>query len=390
MITYYDKVAHWVESYRVPLRSLALVRIFFAASALLLGVSNFTWVSSSPPAFFHPPISLALFWDNFPSYTFLQGLSTLVCICYIFLLFGYCTRITSIALSLLLIVGYTFAYSFDKIDHNIMEVIFPAVMAFSGWGKALSIDASKRSESAYRLSGSVTYGPAWPIALMTLFIGFGYFSAGFGKLSWIDLDPTTHGARSWLLRSYFVHGHQDLLAPLFVSLNSLYLWEAMDLAAVTFEVGFLFAVLRARLFRSFVAAAVFFHFTNYLMLNIPFAGMIRIYGIYLPWGSLIGWVGIQRWNEKLSWQPKRWWLFATILVYVPLFWFAQNVIQDAQPLASSSSVSPLEVIALNLPFADYSTFQPALLFAVGFAGVLISGLALLRGRTRNESTPVES
>jgi hypothetical protein len=159
----------------------------------------------------------------------------------------------------------------------------------------------------------------------------------------------------------------------------------MDLTAVTFEIGFLFAVLRARLFRAFVAAAVVFHFTNYLMLNIPFAGMIRVYGIYLPWGVLIGWIGVQRWNEKLSWQPKRWWLFATILVYVPLFWFAQNVIQDAQPLASLSSVSPLEVITLHLSFVDYATFQPTPLFAVGFAGVLISGFALLWDRNRDKS-----
>ena len=374
------KISKWIDTYRTPLVGLAFVRIFYSLTALTFGVANFTWISDSPPAFFHPPISIALLWSDFPEYLTLQLISTLVCVLYILLLFGYKTRHASVALTVLLVIGYSFYYSFDKIDHNIMTVVFPAVMAFSGWEKKISIDArqlkseQKRTETDVSASpnADLTCGPPWPIALMALFIGFGYFSAGVGKLSWIDLDPTTHGARSWLLRGYFVYGRQDLLAPLFVALDEPFVWEAMDLLAVSFEVGFLIAVLHVRWFKFFVATAVFFHLANYLMLNISFASMIRIYGVYLPWVSIAWWLGENWWSKIVSWQPKMEWLILAVMTYVPLFWFSQGVIHEALPTLSLGSVSPLKAVAAYWSARGYDDLESAIMFFIGFSGVIIS------------------
>lgn len=382
MTTIYERIASWIDSYRVPLRGLALTRIFYAATALLFGVSNFTWMDSAPPAFFNPPPGLALLWDNFPDYPALQFLSTGICLLYLFLLFGYRTQITSILLSIFLIVGNSFAYSFGKIDHDILMVIFPLVMSFSGWGAVLSLDSTRHSrKNGLSLqkadSPPPVYGPTWPIALMALFIGFGYFSAGLGKLSWVDFDLSTQGARSWLIRGYYVYDRQDLLAPLFVSMHAAPMWEMMDLMAVLFEVGFLFAVLRPRLFRLFVAAAVIFHLINYLMLNISFSGMIRIYGVFLPWTALIGMMGARRWSF-LKWRPSLWGLMSISAVYVPLFWLSQRILRDALPAFSLRSVSPLKALAASVSLTEYTALEPVVLFATGFAGLIVSVWALVR------------
>jgi hypothetical protein len=106
--------------------------------------------------------------------------------------------------------------------------------------------------------------------LLAFLIGFGFLSAGVPKLmTWIDFDPCTQGARSWLMFGWN-DGRQALLAPLFVGINSPWFWEIADYMAVAFEMTFIFSLVSLSAFRSCLFVAILFHVTNLLMVNIGF------------------------------------------------------------------------------------------------------------------------
>jgi hypothetical protein len=88
----------------------------------------------------------------------------------------------------------------------------------------------------------------------------------------------------WVTGIYFSGGEGGgpLSAWLAYITNPLF-WEALDFAAVIFELGFLVAVFQQRLFRMWMGLAVVFHFSNYLMLGIPFFFNVPVYAAFLPW-----------------------------------------------------------------------------------------------------------
>jgi hypothetical protein len=76
-------------------------------------------------------------------------------------------------LAVLIVVGNSFDYSFGKIDHDILVPVVLSVMAGSGWGWRLSVDAItwRRPEPP----------PGWPLALLLFVIGLSMLSrAGEG------------------------------------------------------------------------------------------------------------------------------------------------------------------------------------------------------------------
>ena len=153
-------------------------------------------------------------------------------------------------------------------------------MAFSGWGSKWSIDAKWG-----RVKDAVQ---GWPLTLLALLLGFGFFSAGFPKLlRWADFDLATQGARSWLVNGWYGMDRRELLAPMFMGINNPYFWETVDLLAVTFEVGFMFSLVRRGLFRTFLFIAVMFHFVNVLMLNIGFLTLLPVFLVLAPWERLL-------------------------------------------------------------------------------------------------------
>ncbi|MEM1043249.1 MAG: hypothetical protein AAGI91_11540 [Bacteroidota bacterium] len=288
----------WIHSYAVPTEGLALFRILFAGHTLLLGFPTFGWVSSLPPAFFSPPeFSLGAFFASMPSAFFLNALFVAEAVLVVALLFGYRTRLVSLLLAAVISVGLTFVYSQGKIQHGTTFFILTVlVMAFSRWGDAFSLDAVRRRDGGLQEPPSVAWANAWPVALMALAIAFGYFSAGFPKsLVWLDFDLNTHGARDWLsgrvqrgdqgvFGLWLFHNHTNALA-----------WELTDLTAVAFEIGFLFAVLHFRLFRTFLVLAVVFHTANTFILGIDFTRLGFIYALFMPWERLLA----GRWGERL-------------------------------------------------------------------------------------------
>jgi predicted DCC family thiol-disulfide oxidoreductase YuxK len=365
-----SRLDRWIHGFiPVTAEGLALSRIFYAAFWLLTGIPTFAWVSANPPGFYSPPpLSLGALFAQFPSAAGLRVLDVAIGLLFLCLLTGFKTKATSILLSLAWIVGNSFRFSFGKIDHTIMAVITPAVMAFSGWGARFSIDAKRGQVSDAASDAAVR---AWPLSLLALLLAFGFFSAGLPKLlAWADFDLGTQGARSWLVSGWYGLGHRRLLAPLFIQIGNPYFWEITDLVAVAFEVGFLFSLVRLALFRTFLFTAVMFHFVNLLMLNIAFTIMLPVYVVFAPWERLVPLIPRRAaafLDRLTSWRG----MVVLLVLFAPLYLSAGRVSVEA----TASGFSHLGALADLLGGFDYPWAVALIVFPIAVVVVLaLSGL----------------
>jgi hypothetical protein len=263
--------------YRRSADALGLYRIAFAGYCLFIaGLPTISWIAGAPQAFFDPPPGLPRLLSGFPPPWVLSTLDAVLVLLFVALLIGWYTRGVSLGVSSLLLVENCFQYSLGKIDHDILFVLAPTVFA-GVWGRSFSLDARGRSEPAPRDGVS-------RLAILACLIAFGFFTSGLPKLiRWIDFDLGTHGVKRWVLSA--VHqGRTELLVPFFASLETPWLWELLDAAAVAFELGFVVALLVGpRLFGLWAVLAVAFHFTNHLILNIAFLLYLPLYLAFADW-----------------------------------------------------------------------------------------------------------
>jgi predicted DCC family thiol-disulfide oxidoreductase YuxK len=365
----------WIHGFLpVTAEGLALSRILYASFFLVVGIPTFSWVGANPPGFFHPPpLSLAAFLGGFPPAAVLRPLDVTIGVLLVFLLTGYKTRASSVALTVALVVGDSFRYSFGKIDHSILSVVMPAVMAFSGWEACWSIDARNR-----RAAGPVH---AWPVTLLALLLGFGFLSAGLPKVAvWVDFDLSTQGARSWLVDGFYAMGRRRLLAPWFLSISNPYFWEAADLLAVAFETSFVFSLVDRRAFRTFLFLAVMFHVTNLLMLNITFVWHLPVYAVFLPWEQLTS--RLPRGSTRVLDAVASYRGMAVLLgLVLPLYLLLDRVPVDT----AADAFSPAGILAGMTGTVDYPWTIAVLAWAVGLAvAVVVAGFPRRRARLPDE------
>lgn len=304
-------IERWVASFEATPRRLGAYRIVYALFVLLVVapghtlLTDFRHVAGFPDSFFRPPPGPMMLADGFPPEAFFTGLLVVISVSAVALLVGYRTRATSVVLGLALLVGYGFSYSFGKVNHSILYVLTPLVMAASGWGAACSADAARRPEGVPECAVERT--AAWPLALLALLVGFSFFTAGFEKLIGGWLDPSTQAVRGQFFNHFFVNHRQDLLAPWYLGLNAPPFWETLDVLTVVMEVGFLTAVARPFAVRCFAAVAVLFHFNVMLMFNIPFVENLSVYAAFFSWTALLpgpalalaGGLAFFRWGSPL-------------------------------------------------------------------------------------------
>ena len=282
----------WIaDEYRLPAGALGAFRVLYAGYILfVVGAPSFRWVARHPSFFFDPPpYSIANLFQHFPGYYFLATLDTLVVLLLVLLLFGFYTRLTSLALGTVMVIGFSFYHSFGKINHDtLLMVITPLLMAFSGWGGHYSVDQSSPRRS-------VTKENYWPVATLAIIIGFAMFSAGFPKLvedgslrnGWLNVS--TQAVKGYAIMYQHDALAGNYLAPLFLEYGSNFAWETLDYVAVVFEMGFLLAVVRRSWFRFFVLVAVLFHFMNGLLLSISFVNNIALYLLFVYWPPVLTW-----------------------------------------------------------------------------------------------------
>jgi len=261
-------------------KSFSVYRIIFSLYILTFASFNFSWIAEFPDIFFHPPyLSIANLFEGFPPPFFFNTINFLLPALFICILFGFQTRIASILASILLILVFSFQYSFGKIDHYILLVITPFLLSLSNWGDKYSID------SYFQNSKSINNKRNYGLSLLALCICVGFFTAGFPKyLNWMDFDLETYGVRLWLHRSYYINGNQEYLSGFIINLKNKFFWEFIDYTVVIFEVTFIVACFTTRrIFRIYLCLAAIFHLINYLILNNPFSSYIIVYAAFIDW-----------------------------------------------------------------------------------------------------------
>lgn len=365
-----DRFDRWIfDSFQVTPEGLGLYRIGYALFTLLVvapghgAYTRFADIATFPDAFFLPPPGPMMLAPDFPGPVFFHGVVLLLNLCLVALLLGYRTRLASVLTTVLFLIGFGFSYSFGKINHTMLFVLVPLVMAGSNWGAAYSVDALRRRGPAPEVA-------SWPITLLALLLGFGMFTAGFTKLIGGWLDPSTHATQGHFIKQFFTRGRQDFLAPVFTEITHPVFWEILDWATVLFEMGFLVAILHPRTTRLFAALAVCFHNSTVLMLNISFAVNLPVYAAFLDWS---------RWRLSAAFPPK---MLAQRIVTVPVllagtaffFWIG----------------SPLLWLDRLFPFRSDLTAVEVLAQFTALALVLVFGMQALRRRHRRPLHPATS
>jgi hypothetical protein len=323
----------WTESYPTSEKALSLYRIFFASYAILFGLKRFAWVADYPGGLWRPPFPFSLldaygtfapglYATPMPEYVllFLEGL---LCLLFVLLLFGIGTPYVSVSITGMLIILNWQIYSLPKTNHDVLFCITPLMMVLSGWGQHFSLDARwNRKGKAY---------PSVSTALLALTITTGFAVAGLPKLvHWVDFDLSTSGVRMWITGIHFSDSGGGPLSGFVTYITTPVFWETLDLAAVLFEVGFLFAVVQRRFFRWWMVAAVGFHFTNYLIMGIPFFFNLPVYAAFLPWNRMAQYfvkMSYRKWIEFiLTHRGKAIRAFVFVLIAAEILYFARPAV----------------------------------------------------------------
>jgi hypothetical protein len=202
--------------------------------------------------------------DGPPAPWLLTGLEVLLALTMAALLLGRWVTASSILATAIMAAGSGITYGFGKIDHNILLVLTPAVMALVGW-------SGKRQPSALAMH-------LWAFA-----IGLAMLSAGLVKALVGWLDTSTHAVRAALTVFTYLDDRHGPLAKLALNLLPPPAWELMDWATVLLECALVVSVLSWSWFRRVLAVLCIFHLAVGLMFGIVFAGNVVAYGAFVRW-----------------------------------------------------------------------------------------------------------
>jgi uncharacterized membrane protein YphA (DoxX/SURF4 family) len=268
------------ESYRTDPASLGLYRIVFA-TLLLADLPLHLWIPRFPDSFFDPPIGMTLFFAGFPRAWFFYVLDAGLVVALSCLLFGLRTRLASLNVALLLFVGNAWSYSFGKINHDILYVLVPLVMAFSSWGDRYSLDARLGRRSNELAS-------AWPVCLLLVLTAAAMGYAGIVKATSGWLDPSTSAVRGHMTAHNFMGASAPAFGTWLLRFDVPALWEAADAATIGLEAGFLLAMFSRRLMRLWCALAAIFHALVFFAFNIsPFLCNLLVYAVLIDWSFVL-------------------------------------------------------------------------------------------------------
>lgn len=270
-------IDRWLfEEYRTSAEDLALYRIFFAGYVLLNALPMGLW--RLPQAAYSPTYSLAALFTDFPGHAAMVALNALALLCACCVLIGYRTALASVGLALSIVTVDSFAFADGKVDEGLV-IWIALILAGSGWGSALSVDArSPRDESALRRH-------AWLLAILALLVGLALLTAGAAKAKggWLGLG--TLGTRYHLFWNYFVYERPTLAARWAWEHMPASLWKAGDVVTVLWEMGFCLACFRRSWCRVACAIGALFHLGVWMLFDIRVADNVLAYGAFFGWAA---------------------------------------------------------------------------------------------------------
>jgi|AntRauTorcE11898_2_1112593.scaffolds.fasta_scaffold09634_2 uncharacterized membrane protein YphA (DoxX/SURF4 family) len=324
----------------------ALYRIFYGLFVFFFMLPSqrmYAFLGDLSTDFFLPPPGPMMLFERFPPEWMLLMMHYLLIAALILLVAGFYTRWASLGVAVLLLLLKGFIYSVGKIDHDIILVVIPIFMAFSGWGKSYSVDA-------WRLNDDSKKDKQWALPVLALVIGFMMFTAGFPKILGGWLDVNTQASYGHFLTQYFGSGRQDLWAPYGFYIGEFW-WEVADYATVIFEVGFLIAIINPKSTRVFISLAVFFHAGTMLFMNIAFLPNFIAYAAFLNWE----WINKKIQNVAQKWGGDLQWSVLLLAVISISLIFAMLKLADVfySGFQSDLELSSFLLIAASIPLAGY-------------------------------------
>ena len=276
------------DEYQTSSESLVLFRTLFAALLLALWVPRYLWIPKFPDSFFRPPLGpTALFVTGFPPSWVFIALNIVFVGAVVCLLTGrYVVTATCLTTGALLF-GNAWAYSFGKIDHDILLVIAPLFLLAAGWD-------GKRQACA------------WPMALFALTIAAAMFTAAFQKASSGWLDPTASAVFGHGLRNAIADHRESTAWHMAVQVLPFAAWKMADYSTLVFEAGFLVAMFRRRSFLILCAIACVFHFGVTLLMQIVFLTNVMAYAAFVHWDQVAARLTIRDTMSKVqTWLERR-------------------------------------------------------------------------------------
>lgn len=331
------------EEYQPTRESLALFRFLYALCLLALALPRLFWIEKFPDTFFAPPLGLTyLFFTGFPPGWVFSLLDAVLVVATVYLLCGRAVSMASWVVTLALLVGNAWSYSFGKINHDILFVAAPAVMTLAGWDGRRPVRA-------------------WPMALYAWCIALAMFTAAWQKALSGWLDPSTHAVLAHTLGNMTMTARETVTAKLALQWTPGVIWEAQDIATVLLEGGFILLWPWRTGFRAICAVACLFHLGVALIMRITFLSNLLAYAAFVEWQDMPGATALLRvrlWFESWSGAQVLAAGILTAVVYVTVG-------------------NPLENLARYLNFHDEPTFPVyslSLLLSVGAAGMAIGYL----------------
>ena len=269
----------WAYSeYRASTRDLACFRVLLAGF-IALRLPQGREIATLPKAFFDPPLSLAALGDDFAGAGTFLALNLISAGALLMLLLGYRTVLASFATSASLLLLQSATVATGKIDHTILLLSCPAILATSGWGGLWSIDAlaGRGDPHPDRVRGR------WPLAWLALTVTLAMSTAGLAKLysGWLRLDVSA--AYGQAVANAWLSDRHTLLGDLLLQPSLAGAWEPLDWATVVIELFAPVVIVRAAWLRAWCMAACVFHLGIGLTMDIWFSTNVVVYSAFLPW-----------------------------------------------------------------------------------------------------------
>lgn len=267
-----ETVDRWLfREFKTSRKDLAAYRIIYSVLALALFLGRGMWTIGLPVDFWSPPTGVARVLNGQPSAAILIGLNAALTISLLALLLGVFTPVASILSTVLMVLVNSITYSYGKIDHDIVMVLVPALLAFSGWGAVWSLDARR---------GVISTVERWPLALLAICVGLGMMTAGIAKLSWLEL--ATQQSYLWAIEYKQTAGWQGIATAPAIDYLPKPVWEISDWATVVLECGFVLSCVNRYLFRTTCIVACFFHLGVLLTLDLAHPFNLLAYAAFFP------------------------------------------------------------------------------------------------------------
>jgi len=292
-----NKFDNWVARGPFTPTDLGIYRIIYALCALFTA-PDITYLVQYPQFMFHAPPGPLQLLTGFPPYPVLIALELLRSASLILLGLGLWTRYTSIASALMLYITYGLTYCFGRIDHTILIVLAPLVLAFANWGDRISLDSYRRTFPF------PSHQEQWPLRLFAILIGWGFFVAAFVKVGTDWLSPSSQAARGYFILSYTTQARTSWPASWIAIHDPRVMWELLDWFTVIFEGTIIVALIWWRVFRIILAIATIFHLSVLLIMGIDFSHAVVAYGAFVSWGTIASHLTHMRLHKPITsaWQ----------------------------------------------------------------------------------------